>query len=76
MGRLREKLARVGLTIDGESVPLTVSIGLVSFNGGDETQESLLKRVDELLYQAKAGGRNLLATEPQPDEVAAELSAN
>jgi diguanylate cyclase (GGDEF)-like protein len=63
MERLREKLDKEGLDIDGERLRLTVSIGLVSFNGGDETQESLLKRADKLLYAAKHGGRNLLMTE-------------
>jgi diguanylate cyclase (GGDEF)-like protein len=63
MERLREKLEKEGLDINGERFRLTVSIGLVSFNGGDETQEALLKRADKLLYAAKHGGRNLLMTE-------------
>lgn len=63
MERLREKLEKEGLEINGERIKLTVSIGLVSFNGGEETQESLLKRADKLLYAAKNGGRNLLVTE-------------
>jgi diguanylate cyclase (GGDEF)-like protein len=64
MERLRERLEKEGLDVGGgERVRLTVSIGLVSFNGGDETQESLLKRADKLLYAAKHGGRNLLMTE-------------
>lgn len=64
MERLRDRLEKEGLDLGGgERVRLTVSIGLVSFNGGDETQESLLKRADKLLYAAKHGGRNLLMTE-------------
>jgi diguanylate cyclase (GGDEF)-like protein len=63
MERLREKLEKEGLDVDGERIRLTVSIGLVSFTGGDETQEGLLKRADQLLYAAKHGGRNLLMTE-------------
>ncbi len=35
--------------------------------GGEETQESLLKRADRLLYAAKHGGRNLLMSE-SPDQ--------
>jgi diguanylate cyclase (GGDEF)-like protein len=66
MERLREKLEKEGLDINGERIKLTVSIGLVSFNGGDETQESLLKRADQLLYAAKHGGRNLLVIEESP----------
>jgi diguanylate cyclase (GGDEF)-like protein len=63
MERLREKLEKEGLDINGERMRLTVSIGLVSFCGGDETEEALLKRADTLLYAAKNGGRNLLVTE-------------
>lgn len=63
MERLRDKLDKEGLDIDGEHLRLTVSIGLVSFTGGDDTQETLLKRADQLLYAAKNGGRNLLMTE-------------
>jgi diguanylate cyclase (GGDEF)-like protein len=63
MERLRERLDKEGLMIDGAHLRITVSIGLVSFNGGDETQEALLKRADILLYAAKNGGRNLLMAE-------------
>lgn len=64
--RLRERLDKEGLDIDGERIRLTVSIGLVSFSGGSETHEELLKRADELLYAAKRAGRNLLMTEEMP----------
>ena len=74
MERLREKLEKEGLDIDGERIRLTISIGLVSFGGGDETRESLLKRADKLLYTAKHGGRNMLITEapvtPEDSKVA------
>ncbi|MEY4641048.1 MAG: hypothetical protein RLZZ227_1042 [Pseudomonadota bacterium] len=67
MERLRDKLDNEGIVIEGEQIGLTISIGLVSFNGGDETYESLLKRADQLLYAAKRGGRNLLMVETSPD---------
>ncbi|MGV3590825.1 MAG: diguanylate cyclase [Gammaproteobacteria bacterium] len=63
MERLRERLESDGLDVDGERMRVTVSIGLVSFDGGDETQEALLKRADQLLYAAKHAGRNMLMTE-------------
>lgn len=63
MERLREKLAKEGLDVDGERIRTTVSIGLVSFSGGDESQEALLKRADKLLYAAKHAGRNVLISE-------------
>jgi two-component system cell cycle response regulator len=41
---------------------VTVSIGVASFEGPTDTMESLLKRGDEALYQAKRDGRNRVTT--------------
>jgi two-component system, cell cycle response regulator len=40
------------------AIPVTVSIGVASVSRLDETPETLLKRADQALYQAKAEGRN------------------
>ena len=40
---------------------VTVSIGVTSFKQGD-TKESILKRVDELLYKSKDDGRNRVSS--------------
>ncbi|WP_047258265.1 sensor domain-containing diguanylate cyclase [Chromobacterium subtsugae] len=37
---------------------ITVSIGLAVASRGDEQPEAVVKRADQALYQAKAGGRN------------------
>jgi two-component system cell cycle response regulator len=71
MERLRDKLDKEGIDVDGEHMELTISIGLVAFTGGDDTQETLLKRADQLLYAAKRGGRNLLMIETPPETRAA-----
>ena len=42
--------------------PVTISAGVVERRPGD-SPETLLKRVDELLYQAKAAGRNRVCSE-------------
>lgn len=49
---------------DDLNVSITVSIGLISVtpSTGDSTS-SLLKKADELLYQAKTNGRNRIETE-------------
>jgi two-component system, cell cycle response regulator len=39
-------------------VPVTVSVGVASLNGPDDTLEKLLKRADQALYSAKRDGRN------------------
>jgi two-component system cell cycle response regulator len=41
-----------------ESLPITVSIGVAASRGADETPESLLKRADDGVYEAKSAGRN------------------
>ena len=41
-----------------ESLPVTVSIGVAATQGSDETPESLLKRADDGVYEAKSSGRN------------------
>lgn len=75
MERLRESLANEGLDVNGERMPVTVSIGLVSFSGGGETQEALLKRADELLYSAKRAGRNVLMTEAPGSDGASQAAS-
>jgi len=45
----------------GQAIPATFSIGATQYLP-DETQETLLARVDEALYQAKAAGRDTVAT--------------
>ncbi len=58
--RLRQKIAgdpfRVAQT--DESIDVTVSIGISSLTGAEDTPETLLKRADRALYEAKRAGRN------------------
>ena len=44
--------------MDGESFELTVSIGVVASASCEEDSLSLLARADDLMYEAKRGGRN------------------
>jgi two-component system, cell cycle response regulator len=41
-----------------QAVPVTVSVGVASLSGADDTLEKLLKRADLALYSAKREGRN------------------
>ncbi len=60
--RLREAFeAFVGQGRDGEPVRFTVSLG-VAQAGQDDDLESLLRRADEALYEAKRKGRNRVET--------------
>jgi two-component system, cell cycle response regulator len=57
--RLRRAIASKSFQIGApQAVPITISIGISTLNGVDDTLERLLKRADSALYQAKRRGRN------------------
>ncbi|RZI84364.1 MAG: diguanylate cyclase [Rubrivivax sp.] len=41
-----------------QTVPVSTSIGVAVFQGGDETEAMLMAQADKALYEAKASGRN------------------
>lgn len=48
-----------GVSILGERVSISLSIGVAAYGGeSEETSQSLMKKADVALYQAKAAGRN------------------
>jgi two-component system, cell cycle response regulator len=52
----------------GEPIPVTVSIGLAAHRDGDNV-DSLVRRADQAMYEAKSSGRNRVAAEtgaPKP----------
>lgn len=58
--RIRERFKEYGFVpVAGKRVFVTVSMGLAEYSTGEEAGE-LIKRADQALYQAKAGGRDLL----------------
>jgi diguanylate cyclase (GGDEF)-like protein len=56
--RIRSQVANMRYGVDGTSVPITVSIGIVQCQSVDATPVRLLARVDNALYEAKRAGRN------------------
>ncbi len=57
--RVRRRVAETGLRLpDGDELNLTVSIGLVQWQGVTEDSASFLARADRALYRAKERGRN------------------
>lgn len=44
--------------------PITVSVGLATMRGDDESLEALVARADRRLYEAKQSGRNQVCAEP------------
>jgi two-component system cell cycle response regulator len=57
--RLRlEVESEVFITKSGDSIPVTVSVGVSEFQGDSDTAEALMRRADQALYTAKREGRN------------------
>jgi len=56
--RLRRKIAELQISIDNGELQFTVSIGITDAKKKDTSFAPIIKRADEALYQAKAGGRN------------------
>lgn len=66
--RCRALVAESTLEVDGESVPISVSIGGTLSRTGD-TEESIVDRADRLMYRSKQDGRNRCTLEesvPEP----------
>lgn len=57
--KIHENLAVFDFTINGQSVPVTVSIGIAVYNGVFwENGLAILRAADQALYEAKNRGRN------------------
>ena len=58
--RIRREVASTpfGVNKNAEKIPVTISIGIASVLPREDSVADLLKRADEALYDAKAGGRN------------------
>ena len=59
-GRMREIVEAADFKINdkGDTIKRTVSIGVANLHPDGDSAESLLKRADEALYEAKNSGRN------------------
>jgi diguanylate cyclase (GGDEF)-like protein len=63
--RLRRAVAACPLLIGGDSATtLTVSLGVATYPEHGDTTEALLRAADVALYEAKAAGRDRVATPP------------
>lgn len=56
--RLRQVVQAQRVAFDGDHVEFTVSAGVTACDGGNLDLDTLMKRADQALYAAKAGGRN------------------
>jgi diguanylate cyclase (GGDEF)-like protein/PAS domain S-box-containing protein len=58
--RLSQELAGTRIRTHRGTIQITASIGLTMLTGSDQDLDSLLKRADNALYEAKNAGRNLI----------------
>jgi diguanylate cyclase (GGDEF)-like protein len=65
-GRIRERLAAEPVPYKGQSIPVTTSLGVVSYHVGPEAVDinGLLHLADTALYRAKYAGRNRVEAAP------------
>jgi two-component system, cell cycle response regulator len=74
--RLRAAVAREPFSImEGERLPVTISIGVAAAAAKDDDRDRMLKRADDALYTAKARGRNcIIVRSPTMDPPAGAAS--
>jgi diguanylate cyclase (GGDEF)-like protein len=56
--RIRYKIAKTPIDLQGQTIKITVSIGVATYRPHDENLDTMLKRADRALYEAKNCGRN------------------
>jgi two-component system, cell cycle response regulator len=63
--RLRRRVATEPFPIGraGQSVEVTISIGIAALGASDDSAATILKRADQALYRAKRDGRNRVAAD-------------
>lgn len=60
--KIRHKLARAALDLEGTPVTLTVSGGIAQLGADGDSLDMMTRNADEKLYQAKATGRNRIVS--------------
>ena len=62
--KLRETVGRLLIPVEGATLRVTVSIGLVCRHTGDQSLNGMLSLADHALYEAKSAGRNRTVCAP------------
>ena len=61
VSKFREQFAELSFPFQGQSVSVTASFGVVGFHGkGLQEFSALVREADQMLYEAKRAGRNLV----------------
>lgn len=65
--RLRYVMAEKPIDVGSASVPITTSVGIAALRLQTDSIDTMMRRADEALYAAKAGGRNQTVSAPQDE---------
>ncbi len=60
--RIVKSAAAHHIVVAGQTINITVSVGVTTYGVGDRSLSSVLERADQALYQAKREGRNQVIT--------------
>lgn len=63
--RIRSAISAEPFPVGSNEIPVTVSLGVSASDGAEDRPESLIRRADEALYEAKAAGRNQVIIRPR-----------
>lgn len=61
---LRRGIGEEGFAVNGQAIPVTISIGVTEYQAGESTEQAV-SRADAALYQAKNAGRNRVCVAPE-----------
>ena len=64
--KIRKTIEETQFLYENATVPITVSVGLTVANLGDSNFNSMYRRVDQLLYEAKKLGKNRVVSDILP----------
>ena len=62
--RLRSLVSHESIKINNEIIPVTISLGVTSGNGQEQSAKQLIRKACSALAQAKEGGRDRVEIEP------------
>ncbi len=73
--RLRQQIRDCAPVVNGEKLPITVSIGIAGSSLTTSGVQPLLNNADQALYEAKRSGRNRVVVWQPPTQVALQQAA-
>ena len=68
--RIRYEIEQSPLQLDGDDIPITLSVGTVNqHNNGELSMRQLLKYADQAMYVSKTSGRNQVSSHTSDEAI-------